>query len=143
MLEAWLARTARARSLSDVVLVWDGRASGRASRPPSPLKVIYTSKNETADERILALCRGRYAGRGAGTWVVSSDREVQGRARQLGFGVLGAMTFYRRWERREGSGRERGAAPPVRGASDKPLHASRAEVEDLLRNFLDRSREED
>ncbi|HUP18799.1 MAG TPA: NYN domain-containing protein [Gemmatimonadota bacterium] len=150
-LEAWLAQVARVRGVVDVVLVWDGRAAARASRTPAPLTVLYTSADETADERIRALCRGRFAGRAAETWVVSSDREVQGPARQLGFEAIGAMTFWRRWNAgsregdtvRPGRAGAPGGAPPGREAPAKPRRATPREVDELLDEFLARGGEEE
>ncbi|MBW3661096.1 MAG: NYN domain-containing protein [Gemmatimonadetes bacterium] len=140
--QSWLARAARGRGVGEVVLVWDGRAGGHEARAPDPLTVLYTSEDKTADERILELCRGRYADRSASTWVVSSDREVQGPARQLGFEAIGAMTFYRRWSRGGPSG-GRGAGPRSSGEGPgKPRRATRREVEELLDEFLRRGGEE-
>lgn len=135
--QAWLARTARRRGVGDVVLVWDGSGGGRRDRAPSPLTVLFTPEGKTADERILELCRSRYSDRASGTWVVSSDREVQGPARQLGFEGIGAMTFYRRWSREPtggAAGRTTGreGEPPAR----KPRRASPGEVDELLDAFL-------
>lgn len=140
--EAWLSQAARRRGVGDVVLVWDGSGGGRQPRAPAPLTVLYTPTGKTADERILELCRSRYADRAAGTWVVSSDREVQGPARQLGFEGIGAMTFYRRWahDRPRSSRRAPGARPP---AERKPRRASEEEVEELLDAFLSRDPDAD
>lgn len=75
--ERWLEDAADRNGVSDCVLVWDGQRS--------------------ADDRILELCRGDYRERASDTWVVSSDRGIRRPAAALGFGVVGAMTFYRRW----------------------------------------------
>lgn len=128
-LESWLAGEARRRGAPEVVLVWDGRAGSRAGSAPAPLTVLYTPAGLTADERILSLCRGPYARRADSTWVVSSDRGIQAPARQLGFHVLGAMTFYRRWS---AAGR---SAPPEPG--EKPGRPTSAEVDELLDAFLE------
>lgn len=132
-LEAWLAQAVARHGSPDTVIVWDGRSGARRSRSTGPLRVLYTPRGESADERILALCRDSYADRAGSTWVVSSDRDIQDPARQLGFPVLGAMTFYRRWR----AGGERSEANP-KGvpAPGKPRRASRAEVEDWLEEFL-------
>ena len=117
--------------------MWDGDGGGAAGcRAPRPLRVVFTKSGETADERILALCRGAYAGRAARTWVVSSDHGVQAPARELGFEVLGAMTFFQRWS----DARPRGgcAKEAERGAGDiggKP-RPTRREVDRLLEEFL-------
>lgn len=143
--QAWLAEAARRRGVREVVVVWDGRTAGREPRAPAPLKVLFTPKGTTADDRILDLCRGTYAGRASTTWVVSSDREVQGPARQLGFEGIGAMTFYRRWARggggpgrsRSGSGGGSGSGSRDEpGGAKKPRRASADEVEELLDAFL-------
>lgn len=135
--QAWLAAAGRRRGVGEVVVVWDGRRGGREPRAPAPLKVLFTPKGKTADDRILELCRGPYAAHPAETWVVSSDRGVQGPARQLGFEGIGAMTFYRRWSE-GGSGSKAGpggpAAPP--DGARKPRRASAGEVEELLDAFL-------
>lgn len=142
-LQSWLARTARRRGIGEVVVVWDGSGGARRARAPSPLTVLFTPGGKTADERILELCRGRFADRASGTWVVSSDREVQGPARQLGFEGIGAMTFYRRWSR-EGSSAAEGRTARRDGGerTRKPRRASSAEVEELLDAFLREGDEE-
>lgn len=94
--EAWLTAAAARQGVGECVLVWDGRRGSR-KRSGGGLMVLYTAAGVTADERILDLCRGRFAARATSTWVVSSDRDVQEPARDLGFEVLGAMAFYRRW----------------------------------------------
>ncbi len=132
-LERWLGGTARAHAAPEVVLVWDGTRARRAARSPALLRVVFTG-GETADERIRALMRGPYAGRADSTWVVSSDREVQGPARELGFTALGAMAFYRRWSTRPrgtgtGGDADAGAAPRPR--------PSRTQVEALLAEMLE------
>lgn len=147
LLERWLAQAALGRSVADCVVVWDGRGGVRAGRAPAPLTVLYTNQGETADARLLDLCRSDYAARPESTWVVSSDHGIQTPARQLGFTVLGARTFYERWA----SARPRGACPPVgprnrttrnRGAPQgeaeeaKPA-PTRAGIEELLREFAD------
>ena len=105
------------------------------------MRVLYTEAGRTADERILELCRGPYAERSGSTWVVSSDRDVQGPARQLGFTAIGAMTFYRRWSPDgrvpRGSARHHGRPERVSGAEANPRPA-RAEVDGLLDELLAR-----
>ncbi|MBA3584574.1 MAG: NYN domain-containing protein [Gemmatimonadetes bacterium] len=134
--ERWLAEAARRQEVADCVLVWDG-GDRRRTRAPAPLSVLFAGGEATADERILDLCRGRYAARFRTTWVVSSDHGVQAPARELGFTVLGAMTFYERWSAagraRARNGRERGGDPLDRNAKPWP---TRREVDDLLREFL-------
>jgi predicted RNA-binding protein with PIN domain len=127
--ESWLFQAAAQAGVRDCVLVWDGR-DGQRQRRVGPVTVLYTAAGVSADDRLLELCRGAFAARASSTWVVSSDRDVQGPARQLGFPVLGAMTFYRRWA-------PAGADP--RGADghrDAPGAQSRGEVEELLEEFL-------
>ena len=137
--ETWVAQEVDRRRVGDCVLVWDGRRGGRRACRSRRLTVLTTAAGVTADERILDLCRGTYAARAASTWVVSSDRDIQGPARQLGFEVLGAMAFYRRWlQSRAGEGER----PRVRGSTDDPGAAarprsSRAEIDELLDAFLD------
>ena len=133
--ESWLAQAARRRGVEDAVVVWDGRRGGRAVRAPSPLTVLFTPRGKTADERILELCRGRYAGRAATTWVVSSDHGIQRPARQLGFEGIGAMTFYRRWSTGKPSA-SAGEAPREEERPRKPERPSADEVEELLDAFL-------
>lgn len=138
-LEGWLAEAGALHRVPEIVLVWDGGEATRARTRSGRLRVLYTEAGRTADERILDLCRGTYANRAGTTWVVSSDRDVQGPARQLGFTAIGAMTFYRRWSpegpapaetRTRRSGR-------VSGAEANPRPA-RAEVEGLLDELLAR-----
>jgi len=142
-LERWLAEAAQRRGVRQVVLVWDGGddAPSGAIHAPTPLTIVFTRAGESADERLLALCRGRYADMASTTWVVSSDRDVQAPARELGFEVLGAMAFFRRWSEarpRGGCAREAESAGR-RGQADaddgKP-RATRREVDELLEQFL-------
>lgn len=138
-LEAWLAEAAARHGVSVCMLVWDG-GNGRRSR--GPLQIVHTRAGVSADERILDLCRERFVGRAASTWVVSSDRDIQVPARELGFVVVGAMTFYRKWE---SSGRGRGGRV---GASDDPgsrtrPRPTRSEVDELMDAFLDADREDE
>jgi predicted RNA-binding protein with PIN domain len=95
--ERWLADAAMRHGVADCVVVWDGSIAPAEALSIQPLDVIYSGRSQSADSKLLELCRGDYADRAARTWVVSSDRGVQRPARQLGFAVLGAMTFYRRW----------------------------------------------
>jgi hypothetical protein len=95
--ERWLAEAAIRHGVTDCVVVWDGSIAPDEAPSVQPLDVIYSGPSKSADVELLELCRGAYADRAAGTWVVSSDRGVQRPARGLGFAVLGAMTFYRRW----------------------------------------------
>lgn len=139
--ERWLARAIAERRVREAVIVWDGRHGSRARTRPGRLQVLYTDSTKTADERILELCRGPYATRAGSTWVVSSDRDVQGPARQLGFTVIGAMTFYRRWSSSAAgpagsSARGRRADRPS-GAEAEP-RPTRTEVDDLLGELLAR-----
>lgn len=143
-LERWLGEAAARHRVAESVIVWDGRKGAGSASRSGRLRVIYTEASRTADERILELCRGPYAGRTGSTWVVSSDRDVQGPARQLGFTVMGAMTFYRRWS---------AGAPPSRpGARRRPARMSgaeadprpaRAEVDGLLDELLARREDTD
>lgn len=136
-LERWLAEAGARQRVPEIVLVWDG---GKAARPVTRsgrVRILYTETGRTADERILELCRGTYADRAGSTWVVSSDRDVQGPARQLGFTAIGAMTFYRRWSPDGApSGRSRRSGR-VSGAEANPRPA-RAEVDGLLDELLAR-----
>jgi predicted RNA-binding protein with PIN domain len=140
-LERWLADAAARQGVGEVVLVWDGghgdeTAAARSRPGRSPLKVVFTQAGETADERILALCRGVFASRAADTWVVSSDHGVQVPARELGFGAIGAMTFFRRWSEarpRGACGRE--AERTAGGGEAKPL-PTRRDVDELFEQFL-------
>jgi predicted RNA-binding protein with PIN domain len=134
-LERWLSEAAARQGARELVLVWDGREGGRSHSRRGPLQVLFTEAGVTADERILALCRGPYAGRADRTWVVSSDRDVQVPARELGFDAIGAMTFFRRWSDarpRGGCGRE-----AERAAADdaKPM-PTRRDVNELFERFL-------
>jgi predicted RNA-binding protein with PIN domain len=131
-LEQWLAEAARRRGVREVILVWDGggAAPPDPTRARPPLEVVFTPANKTADERLLALCRGRYAAMGDRTWVVSSDRDVQAPARELGFETMGAMTFFRRWS----DARPRGGC--AREAEPEKPRATRHEVDELLERFL-------
>ncbi len=95
--ERWLANAAMQQGVTDCVVVWDGVIAPNEAPPIQPLDVIYSGRSRSADSKLLELCRGGYAKRAARTWVVTSDRGVQRPARELGFVVLGAMTFYRRW----------------------------------------------
>ncbi|MDX1624238.1 MAG: NYN domain-containing protein [Gemmatimonadota bacterium] len=135
-LERWLAQAAARHGSPEVVLVWDGRSGGRWSRSTGGIRIVYTAADASADERLLELCRGPFADRSDSTWVVSSDRDVQVPARQLGFTVLGTMTFYRRWKAGGKGGGRRGGSTGPAAQSGKPRRASRAEVEDLLEDFL-------
>ncbi|HET6361364.1 MAG TPA: NYN domain-containing protein [Gemmatimonadota bacterium] len=145
--EAWLAEAAARAGVERCVLVWDGRAGSREKRA-GRLTVLYTAAGTSADDRILDLCRGPFASRRESTWVVSSDGDVREPARQLGFATLGAMEFYLRWKSPAGTDdRRRGdepAARPRRRSSppeERPTRASRAEVDELLAEFLNADRE--
>lgn len=139
--ETWLAAAAAKRGVGECVLVWDGRGGSR-KRSSGRVLVVYTAAGVTADERILDLCRGRFAARAASTWVVSSDRDVQGPARALGFEVLGAMAFYRRWNAVRGAAATGGGPDPVTSGDEDPgakprPSVPRKEVDELLDAFLD------
>ncbi|MGH7542982.1 MAG: NYN domain-containing protein [Gemmatimonadota bacterium] len=140
-LERWLTEAATRHRVAEIVLVWDGRDGARSATRSGRLQILYTQTGRTADERILELCRGRYADRAGSTWVVSSDRDVQGPARQLGFTAIGAMTFYRGWSpdgpASRGSARRRGGPERMSGAEANPRPA-RAEVDGLLNELLAR-----
>ncbi|MGH7550279.1 MAG: NYN domain-containing protein [Gemmatimonadota bacterium] len=142
--ERWLAQAAARKRVAESVIVWDGRRGSRsATRRSRRLIVLYTDPSTTADDRILDLCRGPYAKRADVTWVVSSDRDVQGPARQLGFTAIGAMTFYRRWS---SSGSDPGRSPETtrrrRGSRSSGAEANprsnRSEVDELLGELLSR-----
>ena len=140
-LERWLAEAAACHRVAESVIVWDGRDGTASATRSGRLQVLYTEASRTADERILELCRGPYANRSGSTWVVSSDRDVQGPARQLGFTAMGAMTFYRRWSAdrpasRGSAGRD-GRLERMSGAEANPRPA-RAEVDGLLDELLAR-----
>jgi len=140
-LERWLAEAAARHRVAESVIVWDGRDGTASATRSGRLQVLYTEASRTADERILELCRGPYANRSGSTWVVSSDRDVQGPARQLGFTAMGAMTFYRRWSAdrpasRGSAGRD-GRLERMSGAEANPRPA-RAEVDGLLDELLAR-----
>lgn len=132
--ESWLAQAAAGAGVRECVLIWDGR-DGQRQRRSGAVTVLYTAAGVSADDRLLALCRGPFAGRAASTWVVSSDRDVQDPARQLGFSVLGAMTFYRRWAPTTGP-----AELAADGGRAGPGAPSRSEVDELLAEFLEADR---
>lgn len=136
--EVWLVAAAADRGVGECVLVWDGRGGSR-KRSSGRVLVVYTAAGVTADERILDLCRGRFAARAASTWVVSSDRDVQRPARALGFEVLGAMAFYRRWSAAgvRGGIQEAGdLADDDPGMMRRP-RLSRNDIDELLDAFLE------
>ena len=135
--EAWLVQAAAAFGVRECVLIWDGR-DGQRQRRAGPVRVLYTAAGVSADDRLLDLCRGAFAARAASTWVVSSDHDVQGPARQLGFAVLGAMTFYRRWAPAAGPAADPRVADRDRSTPGAP---SRAEVDELLAEFLEADRD--
>lgn len=135
--ESWLSQAAGLAGVERCVLVWDGRG-GRREHRAGRLTILYTAAGVSADDRLLDLCRGEFASRSASTWVVSSDRDVQDPARQLGFRVLGAMTFYRRWSTPKGD--RTGDAENDPGAAPR-LRSSPAEVDELLDAFLNADRE--
>jgi predicted RNA-binding protein with PIN domain len=135
-LEAWLAEAAARNGVAVCVLVWDG---GDSRRSRGPLQIVQTRAGVSADERILDLCRERFAGRAASTWVVSSDRDIQIPARELGFVVVGAMTFYRRWESPSPGRRGRDGSSIDPGSRTRP-RPTRSEVDELLDAFLEADR---
>lgn len=132
--ESWLSVAAGRAGVERSVLVWDGRG-GRRERRAGRLTILYTAAGVSADDRLLDLCRGEFASRSASTWVVSSDRDVQDPARQLGFTVIGAMAFYRRWSFARVSDAENDPGGAAR------LRSSPAEVDELLDAFLNADRE--
>ena len=134
--ESWLSVAAGRAGIGCCVLVWDGRG-GRRERRAGRLTVLYTAAGVSADDRLLDLCRGEFATRSASTWVVSSDRDVQDPARQLGVTVLGAMAFYRGWSTPKGD--RSGDTENDPGAV--PRRSSAAEVDELLDAFLNADRE--
>jgi predicted RNA-binding protein with PIN domain len=137
-LERWLADAAPRHGVHEVILVWDGRERGGSiAGARGRLRILFTERGVTADERLLGLCRGAFADRAARTWVVSSDRDVQAPARELGFGAIGAMTFFRRWS----DARPRGAcgreAERAGGREAEPKPApTRRDVDELFEQFL-------
>ena len=147
-LERWLADAAARHGVREVVLVWDGRERGGSlAGPRGRLRILFTEGGVTADERLLELCRGAFADRAARTWVVSSDRDVQVPARELGFDAIGAMTFFRRWsdarprggcgrEAERGSRREDARGVNGREADDAKPAPTRREVDELFEQFL-------
>lgn len=141
-LERWLAQTAQSQRVAKCVVVWDGDRDSRTPRSPRPLEVVYSGRDQTADDRLLEMCRGPYASKASQTWVVSSDHGVQTPARELGFHVLGTMTFFRSWESASrGSGRSsKSGQARSRGLDHRP---SRAEVEELLGEMLAQREDDD
>ena len=135
--EAWLVEAAVRSGVGECVLIWDGR-DGQRQRRAGPVRVLYTAAGVSADDRLLDLCRGAFAARAASTWVVSSDHDVQGPARQLGFAVLGAMMFYRHWAPAGPASADPRGADPDRST---PAAPSRAEVDELLAEFLEADRD--
>lgn len=137
--ESWLSQAAGQARVGQCVLVWDGRG-GQKVRRSGTLTVLYTAAGVSADDRVLDLCRGAFAPRSGSTWVVSSDRDVQDPARQLGFTVLGAMAFYRGWStpKDDRSGDTDNDPDDRVPAKRSP---SRAEVDELLDAFLNAERE--
>ena len=135
--EAWLAAAAARAGVKRCVLVWDGRDGSRQKRA-GRLTILYTAAGTSADDRLLELCRGPFASRSAFTWVVSSDGDVRGPARQLGFITLGAMEFYRRWTAGIGGVEPRDESNLTHG---RPARASRAEIDELLDAFLSADRD--
>ena len=135
--ESWLTRAAAEACVRECFLVWDGRG-GQRQRRAGPVTILYTAAGVSADDRLLALCRGPFAARAATTWVVSSDRDVQQPARELGFFVLGAMAFHRRWSPAVGPA----TGDPRRGDHHDaaPGSPSAAEVDLLLAEFLEADR---
>lgn len=138
-LEGWLAGAAARHRVTEGVIVWDGRDGAGSATRRGRLRILYTEASRTADERILELCRGPYAERSGTTWVVSSDRDVQGPARQLGFTAIGAMTFYRRWASGTRGSRGRSGSPGGRERmSGSEANPRPGQVDDLLDELLAR-----
>lgn len=136
-LEQWLAGEALRRSIPEVVVVWDGTAPSR--RRTGPIVVEVTGAGVSADSRILHLARTVEPGEASRTWVVSSDGDVAGPARQLGLVTLGAMTFYRRWTEAEPTRRarqtRRGRKPLAEDDEEKP-RPTRPDVDRMLEELL-------
>jgi len=144
-LEGWLADAAARHGVREVVLVWDGQGrGGSVAGARARLRIHFTESGVTADERLLELCRGAFADLAARTWVVSSDRDVQVPARELGFDAIGAMTFFRRWSDarpRGGCGREAERAGGTEAEGDAKPAPTRRDVDELFEQFLSENTE--
>jgi len=86
---AWKAQQ---RGIRELAVFFDGDSTVAAADLPRPagVRVVFTPSGTEADEAVIAALR-QGAARSAA--VVSDDREVARRARQLGAGVISAAEF--------------------------------------------------
>lgn len=108
-----------------VVVVFDGNRPGSAKESAfGGLRVVYSPAGRSADDEILR--RVGEARRGQATVVVTSDRQLAQRARDLGAQIESCESFLSRLERAAAAGRSSPRQPP-------PLAPD--EVEAWLRAF--------
>lgn len=124
-----LLRRFAARTGKPVTVYFDRRAPG-SSQPADAggLSIRFVSRPDTADNAIRRHLSRLHAQ--APNWtVVTSDREVQGRARQAGARVLSAPAFARRMQ----------AAGRAESTGEKPeAQLSKAELAEMEREFARR-----
>jgi len=95
-----------------VVAVFDGEPDGRVAERYGSLEVVWSGGRRTADEEIL-----RRLARGARGWVViTNDRELARRCRDLGAQIQSAATLATRIARRSSS---RDSEKPAPSAAER------------------------
>ena len=103
------------RGRGRVVAIFDGAESGRVARRYGPLEVVWSGAGRAADDEIV-----RRASAGPRDWIViTNDRELGRRCRELGAAVESSRALARRIERpRPGSRRSKAETdkPPLTAA---------------------------
>lgn len=132
LLAAGSLENARSRVLGllsgrKVRVYFDARSGGNTERR-GHVEIVFT-RGGTADDRIVADLRG--AGAAArDVRVITNDRELAGRCRQLGASCEGCASFLGALQP------QTPAAPPRKAAPGEPAaHMSRRELEELQRIF--------
>lgn len=125
---AWMAQR---RDVWKFFLVFDGdsEATGSGESAGPGVQTVFTSRHETADERILLVVRE--CGPGFRYTVVSADGYVQAGAKRLGAATMLPATFASALRRARPAGDE------VPGDADKdlPAHVRNSINAELLREW--------
>lgn len=131
LLEARLASYQRATKDCELVLVYDGKSGYFPGRAGSPgLRVVFSRPPETADDKVLELCR-RLEGEEEVGVVTSDFRDIASRVAGLRASHVTSEEFARRVERRL----EPNPTDAGRATREKPRTVSERDTDEWLREF--------
>ena len=108
-----------------------GAGGPNTGSPDTRVRAIFVRQG-TADEAMISALRNQPKG---SVTLVTDDRELRGRAKQLGANTCGVGKFMERLDRRGQPKPSKGRSTGSKKSGEKPTRVSKKEVEDWINWF--------